>query len=258
MQLFNYHTHTSRCGHAWGTDEEYVEAAIKVGYKVLGFSDHAPYKTLSLDWARMDWDKLEDYLESVKSLKKAYEGKIDIHLGLETEYYPQFLGEKKELAEKVEYMILGQHFADPAGNGSYFGHNSDDEILEYAEMVCKGLDTGLFMYLAHPDVFMNRQGLFTPACERAARMIAEKAVQTNTPVEINIHGVTRGKKPFPTGEQYFYPHRDFWKIMAEYPVRCLYGIDAHRPEQILRVEDVVAGEKEMAGLGLNFIKEPLL
>ena len=31
-----------------------------------------------------------------------------------------------------------------------------------------------------------------------------------------------------------------------------------RPEQILRVEDVLAGEKEMAGLGLNFIKEPLL
>ena len=36
----NWHTHTSRCGHAVGTDEEYVQAAIQGGLKTLGFSDH--------------------------------------------------------------------------------------------------------------------------------------------------------------------------------------------------------------------------
>ena len=41
-QLFNYHSHTSRCGHAVGTDEEYVKAAIAAGYQKMGFSDHAP------------------------------------------------------------------------------------------------------------------------------------------------------------------------------------------------------------------------
>ena len=258
MQLFNYHTHTYRCGHATGTDKEYVEAAIKAGYRVLGFSDHAPYKEVSLSWARMDWYRLEDYIDSVNSLKKAYEGKIEIRLGLETEFFPEYLEEKKELADKVEYLILGQHFSNPQGDGSYFGYNTDVEILEYARKVCEGLDTGLFMYLAHPDVFMNKQREFTPACEKAARMIAEKAVQTNTPLEINVHGVTRGKQPFPNGERYYYPHRDFWKIMAQYPVKCLYGVDAHRPEQILSTEDVAAAEREMEGLGLQFIREPLL
>lgn len=258
MQDFNYHTHTSRCGHATGTDREYIEAAIKAGYRVLGFSDHAPYKELSLSWARMDWDRLEDYLESISALKKAYEGQIEIHLGLETEYYPEFLDEKKELAGKVEYLILGQHFSHPVGRGSYFGYNTDDEILEYAETVCQGLDTGLFLYLAHPDVFMSRQREFTPACEKAARMIAEKAVQTNTPLEINVHGIAKGKKPFPNGEQYSYPHRDFWKIMSQYPVKCLYGIDAHSPAQLLDVKSLHDGEREMMPLDLDFIKEPLL
>ncbi len=42
MFTYNYHTHTSRCGHAGGSDEEYVQAAIKAGYQILGFSDHAP------------------------------------------------------------------------------------------------------------------------------------------------------------------------------------------------------------------------
>ena len=39
----NYHTHTKRCGHAIGEDEEYVVNAIEAGLTDLGFSDHCPY-----------------------------------------------------------------------------------------------------------------------------------------------------------------------------------------------------------------------
>lgn len=37
----NYHTHTTRCMHAVGDDEDYVRSAIKGGFQELGFSDHA-------------------------------------------------------------------------------------------------------------------------------------------------------------------------------------------------------------------------
>ena len=40
----NYHTHTTRCLHATGSDEEFVLSAIKGGYQELGFSDHTPWK----------------------------------------------------------------------------------------------------------------------------------------------------------------------------------------------------------------------
>jgi len=39
---YNYHTHTPRCRHARGTEEDYVRHAIAGGYQVLGFSDHTP------------------------------------------------------------------------------------------------------------------------------------------------------------------------------------------------------------------------
>jgi histidinol phosphatase-like PHP family hydrolase len=39
----NLHTHTYRCNHAHGTDEEFVQAAIETGYTKLGFSDHNPF-----------------------------------------------------------------------------------------------------------------------------------------------------------------------------------------------------------------------
>lgn len=41
--MYNLHSHTYRCHHAKGTDEEYVLSAIKNGYTEMGFSDHAPY-----------------------------------------------------------------------------------------------------------------------------------------------------------------------------------------------------------------------
>ena len=42
----NYHTHTTRCHHAEGSDEDYIIEAIKAGYKTLGFSDHAPWQNI--------------------------------------------------------------------------------------------------------------------------------------------------------------------------------------------------------------------
>lgn len=42
MNKNNYHTHTTRCFHAIGKDEEYVKAAIQANIKELGFSDHTP------------------------------------------------------------------------------------------------------------------------------------------------------------------------------------------------------------------------
>ena len=44
----NYHTHTTRCGHAIGPDRAYVETAIARGLKTLGFSERAT--VLNLDF----------------------------------------------------------------------------------------------------------------------------------------------------------------------------------------------------------------
>ena len=38
----NYHAHTFRCQHAVGNERDYIEAAIKMGIKEFGFSDHIP------------------------------------------------------------------------------------------------------------------------------------------------------------------------------------------------------------------------
>ena len=51
--IANYHTHTARCGHAAGTEDEYVQQAIQSGLKILGFSDHTPYWFAGEYYSRM-------------------------------------------------------------------------------------------------------------------------------------------------------------------------------------------------------------
>lgn len=257
MQKFNYHTHTVRCGHAKGTDEEYVLAAIEAGYEILGFSDHAPYRTMPAPRARMDWEYLEDYISSITALQEKYRDRIQILLGLETEYFEVFREEKEYLRSRVDYMILGQHFKTADGQGSYFAPNTPEEMAAYADNICAGLETGLFSYVCHPDVFMFSMRDFNQSCQDASRQIIEKCAQLDIPLEVNVHNVYKGKTEFANGQlEYVYPHKDFWRIAAEYPVRCLFGVDAHKPEQLLDRESIIKAEEELSDLNLNFITEP--
>ena len=70
--LANYHTHTSRCNHARGSDREYVENAIKHGMKVLGFSDHCPwvFPDEYVSGTRMLPSQIDDYFKSLKDQKQ--------------------------------------------------------------------------------------------------------------------------------------------------------------------------------------------
>ena len=259
MQKFNYHTHTYRCKHARGSDEEYVLAAIKAGYTILGFSDHAPYKDYPSERSHMDIEQLDEYISSINNLKEKYKDQIDIKIGLESEYYPFNHDERVHLRSKVDYFLLGQHFLFPTGEtGSFFKENSDEEILEYCENVCLALDTGLFTYLAHPDVYMNKQPGFNKTCQEVAHKIIQKCVQTDTPIEINLRGIMRGKREYTNGLLYPYPHKDFWKIVEQYPVRCLFGVDAHDPNDLLQLELYNLALDELKELKLNIIQEPII
>ena len=110
---FNYHTHTERCMHAGGKDEDFVLAAIKAGFEEIGFSDHCawPYKNYASP-IRMTEVQIEDYVNSVKSLREKYKDKISIKLGFECEYFERHIPWLRETLKKYsfDYIILGHHY----------------------------------------------------------------------------------------------------------------------------------------------------
>ena len=219
----NYHTHTSRCKHAKGTEREYVEAAIANGFQTLGFADHTPYP-YSDEYhheARMSMHELESYVNTVLSLKKEYEKDIDIHLGLEVEYFPQFFDKlvKETSQYPIEYFLLAQHYLGNGKIGDYISGKptTDPAILaEYCDLLTKGVETGRFTYLAHPDLihFLGDEAVY----DQYMRKLCRTANAHHMPVEINFLGIFENR---------LYPRDAFWKIAGEEKCEVVLGLDAH-------------------------------
>lgn len=140
----NYHTHTTRCQHAFGEDREYVEEAIRAGLRILGFSDHCPwiYKSDYVSNIRMTPQETDGYFSSLEKLRREYEKDIDIFIGFESEYLPELM-EKQDAFLKdypVDYMILGQHFLDSESDFNYSGRMADDEdrLIRYVDLCIEG------------------------------------------------------------------------------------------------------------------------
>ena len=110
----NYHTHTYRCNHAFDTERDYIERAIQAGIKKLGFSDHVPcpFKDGYVSRIRMEMYEAEEYVSTIRKLKEEYKDRIELFVGFETEYIPEFYEEQMKMFQKLncDYMIMGQHF----------------------------------------------------------------------------------------------------------------------------------------------------
>lgn len=242
----NYHTHTWRCNHASGTEKEYVERAIESGIKILGFSDHTPYPFPEgfPSRIRMGVDELEAYVKTVLDLKEEYKKDIEIHLGLEVEYYPDYFAKLQRLVSDypVEYFLLAQHFVGDEISGFYSGRETEDpKILKrYCGQTAEAMETGYFTYFAHPDLirFTGDEGIYA----EEMRKLCRKAKACGMPLEINFLGLFEGRN---------YPDGRFWKIAGEEGCDVIFGIDAHTPEAFQRPRTLQTAQVIVKKYGLS-------
>ena len=263
--LVNYHTHTWRCLHAEGTEEEYVRRAIDTGFSVLGFADHTPwpYESGYVSGMRMRLDQLRDYLDTVRALGERYADRIKIPVGLECEAFPQYMGWLSELkASSLDYVILGNHYdgrddadhdAFSDGGGFYFGRCGEPaHVRRYAERTIAGMRTGLFDYVAHPDLYCHLYPRFDAECAAAAEDICVAAKALDIPLEYNLLGVQYHAREAGLG-RLGYPCPRFWEIAAEQGCKAIIGFDAHRPEALERRDDYDRALAFLTGLGLEVL-----
>lgn len=249
--IANYHTHHSLCRHAVGNTEDYVKEAIKKGLEELGMSDHAPFEWTN-DQIRMNDQEFLGYLDEFYQAKATYGHQISLKIGLEAEYYP--FQEKKYAywLDKLDYLILGQHYIyynnDLNHLYSAFALNTKEKILEYGKIVVKALHTGYFKILAHPDVFLEGYREFDETAEVVTRMICEAAAKTNTLLEYNGNGYRKARVQTSVGIRRVYPRTKFFKIAEEYDCKIILSSDAHIPEQLVD-ESMVTAERDFNQLG---------
>lgn len=249
----NYHTHTPRCHHAGGTEEEYIKAAIEGGFQVLGFSDHTPwrYKSDFVSHIRMLPEELPDYMITVQDLKTAYQDQITLHLGLECEFYPMYMDWMQEMREKMDYLILGAHYLYTDESYPYIVYpcKEDRGMWEYVEACCEALESGLFAYMAHPDLFMRYRSEWTKECEKAAHTLLTTIKKLGLPIEYNLNGLLVQKRENEPG----YPRREFWEFARDYEIPAIIGVDAHSPKLLADTQLWQESHDLLTGMGYTML-----
>ena len=236
--LANYHIHTSRCRHAAGTDEEYIQKAISEGLKILGFSDHAPYLYPNgyKSYYKMTPEESVEYFRSLRTLSEKYADKIKIYVGYEAEYYEKLWDESFEFwkrGPRPDYLILGQHFVTeeyPLEKSIHCieGTDSHAVLAQYVDSLISGIDKGCFTYVAHPDVILyngNEQDY-----QKEMSRLLQRIKLADIPIEINLLGLSDGRS---------YPTERFWQLAAEYSPKVILGCDAHEPERVAVKDEIL-------------------
>lgn len=259
----NYHTHTALCGHAQGTIEEMVKTAIQEGYQSFGISEHVPFPHLRshlikalphsirgprsiASWLRlfikngphmrMPYRLKNDYIKEIQRLKQQYQDQINLYVGFECEYFEEYIDYYRSLLDnhEVDYLIFGNHYHIYTTSPNYFGANHIDQamITSYVDDALKAFDTGLFHYMAHPDLIFTGYHHWDEFVQKECRRLLEACKQHDMILEVNGGGHNRQQINLEGEMTYPYPIRQFFELVSEYDIPVILGMDSHAPSQL--------------------------
>lgn len=211
LNIQNLHTHTTYCDGV-DTPEDMIIAALAKGFDSIGFSGHS-FMDYS-DYLGCD-DKTVEYRKEILRLKKKYEDKIKIYLGLEVDMYsgPDMTG-YDYLIGSVHYLKYGEEYIGfDRGQkevqsiiNRYFGGNG----MEYAKLYYNTLSElpqyGKFDIIGHFDLITKHSdncNFFDQTSKEYLNMAFETAevLAKDIPFfEINTGAIARGyrKSPYPS------------------------------------------------------------
>lgn len=224
--ISNYHTHNYLCGHAGGTVTDYARVAVEHGMRILGISDHClpPFDTYDPYFNAHNIDR--EYLPQFDEAEKLYGDKIRILRGVEIEYFEGYLEYYRLLADKLDYMVLGQHLFMWGGQiyNSFVDGTDDRSVAAYFDNVCAGIESELFAIVAHPDLIFYRLPNITRGMYDAMERAVKLATERNVAIELNSNGKRYHAFRYPTNE--------LVELCKKYNARVVVSSDAHDPKYL--------------------------
>ncbi len=260
MQSFNYHTHVERCGHAKGNEEDMILAAIDGGFKVIGISDHLPFP----DWpdlsCRMPLEQMDEYLATLRQLKEKYADQIQVLIGFETEFFEDSVEYYRQVSDKCDYLVFGQHNPSRkfAGDYNQEPYCNDEYIELMATQLCQAMDLGLTKYVCHLDYFLLDGCELSDSHMKSLEKIARCALKNDVVLEINLKGPIYGKHQYKDVLSYRYPNTLVFEMVAKIGCKVCFGYDAHYPDALRQREIELKVKEDFQNLKLNFVSEPFL
>lgn len=234
---FDLHTHNELCGHAVGTIRDYVEAAWKTGLQTIGISDHSPYFGRREDHAEpriaMAKSAFPAYVEEVLSLKREYEGRIEVLLGVESDFFPEYAEIYREAYRQYpfDYIIGSVHAVEGV---SIFNRNRWKKLDErgkirvkeaYYELIAQSARSGMFDILGHIDAMKAYHPPFSDVPTNKVDETLKAVGEAGVAIEINTSGKTKDVGGW-------YPSDAILERALHYGVKVTFGSDAHSTDRI--------------------------
>ena len=240
-----FHIHTSRCGHATGRDEEYIEQAIALGEKRIVFTDHTPFPNDAFPdlRCRMGIEELPKYIETMRHLKKVYEKEIDVVFGLEIEWLNSYVDFYEKLRKQVDILVVGQHIMEDSKAEILYPSTFRDTryFKEYAKGIKTAALSGLIHTIVHPDrIFLKglqySKEKWNDDCEECVQIMLsgiQQAIKEGklSYVELNAGSFRALHKPYDSKEN-TYPNKKMWEAFVSAGLPIVIGQDAHAPEEM--------------------------
>ena len=222
------HNHTTRCNHAKGSMQSYIERAIELGIDIYGFSEHAP---MDFDeHYRLKFDEMTLYTNEVKELQEKYKDDIKILLGYEVDYLKGHL-DQRVLTANVDYLIGSVHFLGewgfdhPDHKDEYKNRDIDQIWQEYFDNIEAMAKSNHFDIVGHLDLIK----IFNFMPKKDIRLLAKNALKaikkSNMVIELNTAGVRKPCKEI-------YPSPSLLEMAYELNIPITFSSDAHAIGQV--------------------------
>lgn len=237
MILEDFHLHTT-FSDGKNTPEEMIRAALDMGMKRIGISDHAP--TPCGESYCIARDRVTEYRETIGALKEKYRGKIDVLCGIEQDLYSY------DPAEGYDYVIGSVH-AFKHGDAYYDVDYSAERLAEVTEQFYGGdymtMAEDYFARVAQlagmrPDIighidlltkFNEGDKTFSTKNERyltAAYGAVDALLPCGAAFEINTGAISRKRRTTP------YPSVEILHYILSRGGHVIFSSDAHSAENL--------------------------
>jgi histidinol-phosphatase (PHP family) len=221
--------HTPLCKHAFGEPELYAEKALAQGLAGIIFTCHSPMPGGFWPQVRMDDSQFDDYLALVERCRLAYEGRLEVRLGLESDYFPGLESWSEKLHQRADFhYILGSvHWQGPEYGAKFDPWDARGFRKSYFENLAASAECGFYDSLAHPDLIKNyrsEEWNFEEWEDTVADSL-DRIARTGVAMELNTSGLNKHYSEMN-------PSLPMLKMMAARGIPVVIGSDSHVSKRV--------------------------
>jgi HisJ family histidinol phosphate phosphatase len=227
--FYDSHMHTPLCKHAWGEPEEYAQQALKAGLKGIIFTCHCPMPNGFWPTVRMSESEFDIYVALVQRAADVFKGKLDIRLGIESEYYPgceEYIAALHQRAD-FHYVLGAVHWQAKEYLNKFETGTIENFRRTYFEHLAKSAESGLYDCLAHPDLVKNYHpdSWCFAIVKNTVSAALDRIAATGVAMELNTSGLNKSYSEMNPG-------LEMLRMMAERKIPIVVGSDSHRPVRV--------------------------